>query len=86
MLSCAQARRAVFDFIDGDLDDYTAWEVESHKNSCTNCPPLVEAILSLLDELRHLPEVEPDRELLESVRRVSYAAPGEGTNPLRTAD
>jgi anti-sigma factor RsiW len=71
-LTCAEARQIVFDYLDGELDPATARAVERHRDSCRNCPPLVQAIIAMLGRLRHLPEATPAEGFLARLAAVTH--------------
>lgn len=69
-LTCAEARRLVLAYLDGELDGPTARAVERHRDSCTNCPPLVQAIVALLARLRDIPPAAPAEEFAARLVRI----------------
>jgi anti-sigma factor RsiW len=69
-LTCAEARRLVLDYLDGELDAPTARAVERHRDSCTSCPPLVQAIVAMLARLRNIPAAAPAEEFAARLARI----------------
>lgn len=80
-MNCRTARRAISDYIDGELDSSTAADVEAHLARCRSCPPLAAALQAVLAQLRDLPETSSHRDALErallSVNHHNQADQGE---------
>ncbi|MDX1620057.1 MAG: sigma-70 family RNA polymerase sigma factor, partial [Nitriliruptorales bacterium] len=53
-MRCWDARRHVSDYLDGELDDQLAGEVESHLRVCPTCPPLYAALVGVHERLGRL--------------------------------
>ena len=69
-LTCVQARSMVSDYIDGDLPPAMARSLESHLETCPNCPPLYASLVETLGGLRSL---EDSRGVDELAARVLAA-------------
>jgi len=54
-LTCQTARLIVSDYINGDLDAEAGKLLETHLQTCTNCPPLYAALITVRRDLRRLP-------------------------------
>lgn len=78
-LTCAEARGLIFDYLGGELDTATARAVRQHRDSCRNCPPLVQAIVAMLARLRSLPEPIPDEGFVARLAAVTLDPPGPPT-------
>ena len=53
-MRCWDARRHVSDYLDGDLDQRIAQQVEAHLRSCPTCPPLYAALVGVHGQLGRL--------------------------------
>ena len=53
-LSCSEARELVSDYIDGELPESTAADLEGHLQRCPNCPPLYASLIQTLADLKAL--------------------------------
>jgi anti-sigma factor RsiW len=52
VLSCAEARALVSDYIDGDLAAPVARDLEAHLETCANCPPLYASLITSLAAIK----------------------------------
>lgn len=79
VLSCAEARSLVSDYIDGELDASAARDLESHLETCTFCPPLYASLVTAVAALKATEVVGPAVDLL--VQRVVAAVTNIGPVP-----
>lgn len=52
VLSCAEARALVSDYIDGELAAPAARDLEAHLETCAYCPPLYASLITSLAALK----------------------------------
>ncbi|HEX3425734.1 MAG TPA: zf-HC2 domain-containing protein [Acidimicrobiales bacterium] len=79
VLSCAEARSLVSDYIDGELDASASRDLESHLETCIFCPPLYASLVTALATLRATEVVGPAVDRL--VQRVVAAVTNVGPVP-----
>lgn len=72
-MNCHQAREHSSDYIDGELDDEIAAQLEAHLARCTTCPPLMAALIGVLAELRELPDIEPSTHWVQATLALANA-------------
>lgn len=66
-LGCVEARSMVSDYIDGDLPEHMAHDLEVHLETCPNCPPLYASLVQTLKDLRALENSSGVNELADRV-------------------
>ena len=71
VLSCAEARALVSDYIDGELGAPAARDLEAHLETCPNCPPLYASLVTSLAALKATEVASPAVDTL--VQRVLAA-------------
>ena len=79
VLSCAEARALVSDYIDGDLAAPVARDLEAHLETCANCPPLYAGLITSLAALKATEVANPAVDTL--VQRVLAAVNSIGPVP-----
>lgn len=82
-MRCWDARRLISDYLDGDLPDAEAGQVEAHLEACPTCPPLYTALVGVHAEVGRLRDpdtVVPDqlaRRIVTMVEPPDAPAPAE---------
>lgn len=59
-MRCWQARARVSDYLDGELDEAGARELEAHLAGCATCPPLYSALVGTRTALADAGTPDPD--------------------------
>lgn len=58
-MRCAQAQKLISDYVDGDLDERRAAELEKHMDACPDCREVLEDFRRIVKEARSLKTVIP---------------------------
>jgi predicted anti-sigma-YlaC factor YlaD len=69
--SCDETARLLSEHADGDLRGFRRWRVEAHLAACEGCRTVYRTLVSTVEMLRALGEIEPEAQpqLAEAVRR-----------------
>ncbi|UCG50977.1 MAG: zf-HC2 domain-containing protein [Candidatus Latescibacterota bacterium] len=59
-MKCRQAKKLIFDFIDGEISDQDRLVLEQHLSECTSCETMASGLSDSLRLLHRIPPVEPD--------------------------
>jgi hypothetical protein len=62
-MSCAEARRLLVDYMEGDLARAIAWSLLTHLESCAQCESVLKGLQNVTDLLGHLAEFDLPAEL-----------------------
>jgi RNA polymerase sigma-70 factor (ECF subfamily) len=68
-LSCRSARRSASAYLDGELPESQAREVEEHLSDCEHCPPVMQAIIGIRGALGATPAQALPAPTLERLRQ-----------------
>lgn len=69
-IDCEQALRALFAFLDHELDDEERAAMQRHLSTCRSCYSRVNFEQQLKDKLRELRRDEPAQDVTERIRRL----------------
>ena len=80
--SCQEVVELVTDYLEGELDDETRAELESHLGLCPGCHTYFEQMRRTIDQLGHVPvetlSPQAQDELLAAFRTVHPRGPEQG--------
>ncbi len=74
MLSCHQVSELLFDYVENDIDDQTAAQVEAHLAGCPDCQRFVEEYAQVRGLVRDGLELQVDDALQSELDAAVFAA------------
>lgn len=71
---CKKVFAGLSDYLDGELDDFSCEEIETHLNGCEPCKKFLRSLESTIQRCQQSPADCPDREKAASLRKKLLAA------------
>ncbi len=73
---CKRTFAGLSDYLDGQLDDFSCEEIETHLNGCLPCKKFLDSLEATIKRCRQLPGDSPDRQKAAGLRKKLLAAYG----------
>ena len=70
---CRKVFAGLSDYLDGELDDFSCEEIETHLNGCEPCKKFLRSLESTIQRCQQSPADCPDREKAASLRKMLLA-------------
>jgi anti-sigma factor RsiW len=66
---CRKVFAGLSDYLDGELDDFSCEEIETHMNGCEPCKKFLRSLESTIQRCQQSPADCPDRERAAALRK-----------------
>jgi RNA polymerase sigma-70 factor, ECF subfamily len=66
---CRKVFAGLSDYLDGELDDFSCEEIETHLNGCERCKKFLRSLESTIQRCQQSPADCPDREKAASLKK-----------------